>query len=130
MNLTRGTYNVVRSVVVTVLVAIVALVALAYLLLLSPPVQQRLCREGEKALGEFLRPEFINRVDEVVCFNKLTEANLRDIAILYRAHYLSRSLEEAFIKNDIPYRILAGTDSNKDQSYFLCQLSKDQIKGL
>jgi DNA helicase-2/ATP-dependent DNA helicase PcrA len=36
--------------------------------------------------------------------------NLRDIAILYRAHYLSRSLEEAFIKNDLPYRILAGTE--------------------
>lgn len=36
--------------------------------------------------------------------------NLRDIAILYRAHYLSRALEEAFIKNDIPYRILAGTE--------------------
>ena len=36
--------------------------------------------------------------------------NLRDIAILYRAHYLSRALEEAFIKNDLPYRILAGTE--------------------
>ncbi len=36
--------------------------------------------------------------------------NLRDIAILYRAHYLSRSLEEVFIKNDLPYRILAGTE--------------------
>ena len=33
-----------------------------------------------KALGEFLRPEFINRVDEVVCFNKLTEENFRGIA--------------------------------------------------
>jgi ATP-dependent Clp protease ATP-binding subunit ClpB len=33
-----------------------------------------------KALGEFLRPEFINRVDEIICFNKLTEANFRDIA--------------------------------------------------
>lgn len=32
------------------------------------------------------------------------------IAILYRAHYLSRSLEEAFIKEDVPYRILAGTE--------------------
>ena len=39
-----------------------------------------------------------------------SDSNLRDIAILYRAHYLSRSLEEAFIKNDIPYRILAGTE--------------------
>ena len=32
-----------------------------------------------KALGEFLRPEFINRVDEVVCFNKLTKENFRAI---------------------------------------------------
>ncbi len=33
-----------------------------------------------KALGDFLRPEFINRVDEIICFNKLTEDNFRDIA--------------------------------------------------
>ena len=33
-----------------------------------------------QALGAFLRPEFINRVDEVVCFNKLTEENFRAIA--------------------------------------------------
>ena len=33
-----------------------------------------------KALGEFLRPEFINRVDDVICFNKLTEENFRAIA--------------------------------------------------
>lgn len=35
-----------------------------------------------KALNEFLRPEFINRVDEVICFNKLTEENFRDIAAI------------------------------------------------
>ncbi len=35
-----------------------------------------------KALNEFLRPEFINRVDEVVCFNQLTEENFRSIAVL------------------------------------------------
>ncbi len=35
-----------------------------------------------KALNEFLRPEFINRVDEVICFNQLTEANFRGIAVL------------------------------------------------
>ena len=35
-----------------------------------------------KALGEFLRPEFLNRVDEVVCFNQLTEENFRGIALL------------------------------------------------
>ncbi|MDD6501934.1 MAG: ATP-dependent Clp protease ATP-binding subunit [Oscillospiraceae bacterium] len=35
-----------------------------------------------KALNEFLRPEFINRVDEIICFNSLTEADLRRIAVL------------------------------------------------
>ena len=35
-----------------------------------------------KALNEFLRPEFINRVDEVICFNQLTEKNFRGIAVL------------------------------------------------
>ena len=35
-----------------------------------------------KALNEFLRPEFLNRVDEVICFNQLTEENFRGIAAL------------------------------------------------
>ena len=35
-----------------------------------------------KALNEFLRPEFINRVDEVVCFNRLTEEDFRRIAAI------------------------------------------------
>ena len=35
-----------------------------------------------KALNEFLRPEFINRVDEIVYFNQLTEENFRSIAEL------------------------------------------------
>ena len=33
-----------------------------------------------KALESFLRPEFINRVDEIVYFNKLTEDNFKAIA--------------------------------------------------
>ena len=35
-----------------------------------------------KALNDFLRPEFINRVDEIVYFNKLTEEDFRRIAEL------------------------------------------------
>ena len=35
-----------------------------------------------KALNDFLRPEFINRVDEIVYFNQLTEANFKGIAVL------------------------------------------------
>jgi ATP-dependent Clp protease ATP-binding subunit ClpA len=33
-----------------------------------------------KALREFLRPEFINRVDEIISFNHLTEENFMGIA--------------------------------------------------
>jgi ATP-dependent Clp protease ATP-binding subunit ClpB len=32
------------------------------------------------ALYSFLRPEFINRVDEIVVFNQLTKQNFREIA--------------------------------------------------
>ncbi len=35
-----------------------------------------------KALRDFLRPEFINRVDEIVYFNKLSEDNFKAIAAL------------------------------------------------
>ena len=35
-----------------------------------------------KAIQEFLRPEFLNRVDEVVYFHQLTEENFRAIAAL------------------------------------------------
>ncbi len=35
-----------------------------------------------KALNDFLRPEFINRVDEIVYFHRLTEENIRAIASL------------------------------------------------
>lgn len=35
-----------------------------------------------KALKEFLRPEFINRVDEIICFNSLSKENFKSIAEL------------------------------------------------
>ena len=35
-----------------------------------------------KALEEFLRPEFINRVDEVICFNQLSEDDFASISSL------------------------------------------------
>ena len=46
-----------------------------------------------KALQEFLRPEFINRVDEIVCFNKLTEENFRGICRIMLKE-LAESMEE------------------------------------
>ena len=35
-----------------------------------------------KALSSFLRPEFINRVDEIITFNSLTEENFKHIAVI------------------------------------------------
>ena len=35
-----------------------------------------------KALNDFLRPEFINRVDEIVYFNRLTEENFKSISVI------------------------------------------------
>ena len=45
-----------------------------------------------KALKEFLRPEFINRVDEIITFNHLTEENFLGIADIMLSE-LKQSLE-------------------------------------
>ena len=50
-----------------------------------------------KALSEFLRPEFIGRVDEVAVFNNLTEEDYVKIADLLLSE-LSESLSEKFIE--------------------------------
>ena len=46
-----------------------------------------------KALQDFLRPEFLNRVDEIVYFNPLTEKNFRGIAVIMLEE-LQQSLKE------------------------------------
>ena len=49
-----------------------------------------------KALSEFLRPEFMNRVDEIICFNQLTEENFASIAVL-----MLQELQEALSARNI-----------------------------
>lgn len=51
-----------------------------------------------KALQEFLRPEFINRVDEIICFNQLTEENFREIAKL-----MLKELKESLKDKEIAF---------------------------
>ena len=41
-------------------------------------------------------------------------------------HYCRKVVEQDAAGNDL-YRIIAGADPNKDQSYFLCQLTQDQL---
>ena len=46
--------------------------------------------------------------------------------LIATGHYCRK---EIITKNNQPvYRLLAGKDANKDQSYFLCQLSQDQLQ--
>lgn len=40
-------------------------------------------------------------------------------------HYCQK--EEVSVENKSIYRLISGADSNKDQSYFLCQLTQDQL---
>lgn len=54
----------------------------------------------KKGLNEFLRPEFINRVDEIITFNRLTKENFREIARL-RISELEKALGEKGITLDI-----------------------------
>ncbi|MDF2942478.1 MAG: pcrA [Herbinix sp.] len=50
--------------------------------------------------------------------------SLREIAILYRAHFISRSFEEIFIKENIPYTIYSGIEfyKRKEIKDVLCYL--------
>ena len=50
-----------------------------------------------KALQDFLRPEFIARVDEIIVFNDLTEENFVEIAKLMLEEYIP-TLEEKHIR--------------------------------
>jgi len=49
-----------------------------------------------KALNDFLRPEFINRVDEIVYFNKLTEEDFRKIAMIMLGDLQKVMTEKAY----------------------------------
>ena len=63
-----------------------------------------------KALSEFLRPEFINRVDEIICFNRLDEKDFTAIARIMLDE-LAGSLKEkgfTFTYDDAVAEYLAG----------------------
>ena len=49
-----------------------------------------------KALNEFLRPEFINRVDEIVSFNRLSEENFAEIARLMMTELRDSMAEKGY----------------------------------
>ena len=68
-----------------------------------PDGESVLCHHADNSEKE---AEWI--ADEIA---KLAERGvpLRDVTILYRAHYVTRSIEDVFLKCDIPYTIYSGT---------------------
>ena len=67
-----------------------------------------------KALSEFLRPEFLSRVDEVIVFNNLTEENYVEIAKLILNEYVDVLSERGvdFDYDDSALRLLAKKSFN------------------
>jgi len=73
--------------------------------------------KSEKALKDFLRPEFINRVDAIVYFNHLTEDNFNSIAKLMldelRASMADKQIELRFDESLLSYL----TEKSFSQAY-------------
>ena len=67
-----------------------------------------------KALREFLRPEFIGRVDEVVLFNDLTDKDYEDIAVLMLGELVDPLKDKGIAfawDDDVPAEIRSRMDS-------------------
>ncbi|MBR6305171.1 MAG: tRNA 2-thiouridine(34) synthase MnmA [Bacteroidales bacterium] len=70
---------------------------------------------------------------DVLCNREIKFDAFMEVAFKYGAnyvatgHYVRKEEIPGQAGNDVIYRLLEGTDPNKDQSYFLCQLSQAQL---
>lgn len=68
---------------------------------------------------------------DVLCNREIKFDVFMDIAMNLGADYVATGhycrKEEEIINGQSVYKLLAGKDNNKDQSYFLCQLSQEQL---
>ncbi|MFD2567958.1 tRNA 2-thiouridine(34) synthase MnmA [Pseudotenacibaculum haliotis] len=68
---------------------------------------------------------------DVLCNREIKFDVFMDIALNLGADYVATGhycrKEEEIIDGKPVYKLLAGKDNNKDQSYFLCQLSQEQL---
>lgn len=72
------------------------------LLPMLPPGAQVLCHHADTAQDE------AEWIAEQIGMLLAGGADLKEITVLYRAHYITRSLEEVFLKEKIPYAIYSG----------------------
>lgn len=87
-----------------------------------------------RALKEFLRPEFLSRVDEIVVFRNLNEDNYKDIARLMLNEYVSTLAEKGIsFKFDtkslkfIAKRSIGGKSGARDIRNFIRKNVEDKI---
>lgn len=68
---------------------------------------------------------------DVLCNREIKFDVFMDIALKLGADYVATGhycrKSEGLIDGKLVYKLLAGKDNNKDQSYFLCQLSQEQL---
>jgi len=90
-----------------------------------------------RALSEFLRPEFLSRVDEVVIFRALDEADYRKIAVLMLNEYVTTLSERgiALRWSDeavelIAAKAIGGKSGARDIRNTIRRTVEDKITGL
>ena len=67
---------------------------------------------------------------DVLCNREIKFDAFMEVALKYGADYVATGhycRKEEIPGTEVIYRILEGTDPNKDQTYFLCQLSQEQL---
>ncbi len=72
----------------------------------KPPSQEAQVRETQRALREHFRPEFLNRIDEVVVFEQLSVESIRKIIRLQL-----KSLQQRLETHQIELKLHSGAES-------------------
>lgn len=87
-----------------------------------------------KSLSEFLRPEFLSRIDEIIVFRRLTEENYRDIAGLMLNEYVDtlkeREILFKFDKESLNYiakKTINGKSGARDIRNYIRKEVEDKI---
>ena len=60
----------------------------------SSTVNEQIKERTDKAISKFLKPEFINRIDEIITFNALTKENFVDIAEIMLSELVNTMAEK------------------------------------
>ena len=94
--------------------------------------------KARKALGEFLRPEFLSRIDGIVVFNKLDTSSLKEITRLKLDnlvnHLKTKGLHFTYTDGAVDSLVAKIDDSNKNGAreieHLVCKNVSDQLSSM